>query len=90
MTLPIAAQKIIFQEYVRAITHLVDRLAQIEDGLHEHVKGWRLAPLIAAYQARREVQFYVAVTMVTWLTAVLKFPATPIYTKIPIFCHIFE
>ena len=73
VALPTAAQRIVFQEYVRAITHLVDRLAQIDEELHEHAKGWRLAPLVAAYQALRGVQFHVAVTIVAELGGLTRF-----------------
>jgi len=73
VALPTAAQRIVFQEYVRAITHLVDRLAQIDEELHEHAKGWRLAPLVAAYQALRGVQFHVAVTIVAELGDLTRF-----------------
>ena len=73
VALPTAAQRIVFQEYVRAITHLVDRLAQIDEELHEHGKSWRLAPLVAAYQALRGVQFHVAVTIVAELGDLTRF-----------------
>lgn len=73
VALPTAAQRIVFQEYVRAITHLVDRLAQIDEELHEHAKGWRLARLVAAYQALRGVQFHVAVTIVAELGDLTRF-----------------
>lgn len=58
---------------MRAITHLVDRLAQIDEELHEHVKGWRLAPLVAAYQALRGVAFHVAVTIAAELGDLTRF-----------------
>jgi transposase len=73
VALPTAAQRIVFQEYVRAITHLVDRLAQLDEELHEHVKGWRLAPVVAAYQALRGVQFHVAVTIAAELGELTRF-----------------
>jgi len=73
VALPTAAQRIVFQEYVRAITHLVDRLAQIDEELHEHAKGWRLTALVTAYQALRGVQFHVAVTIVAELGDLTRF-----------------
>jgi transposase len=73
VALPTAAQRIVFQDYVRAITHLMERLAQIEEELQEHVKGWRLAPLLAAYQALRGVQFCVAVTIAAELGDLTRF-----------------
>jgi transposase len=73
VALPTAAQRIVFQDYVRAITHLVERLAHIEGELHEQVKGWRLAPVVAAYQALRGVQFHVAVTIAAELGELTRF-----------------
>jgi transposase len=73
VALPTAAQRIVFQEYVRAITHLMERLAQIEQELQEQVKGWRLAPLVSSYQALRGVQFHVAVTIVAELGDLTRF-----------------
>ena len=73
VALPTAAQRIVFQDYVRAVTHLTERLAQIELELQEHVKGWRLAPLVTAYQALRGVQFHVAVTIAAELGELTRF-----------------
>jgi transposase len=73
VALPTAAQRIVFQDYVRAITHLVERLDQIEEELREHAKGWRLAPLVTAYQALRGVQFQVAVTIAAELGDITRF-----------------
>jgi len=73
VALPTAAQRIVFQDYVRAITHLMERLAQIERELQEQVKGWRLAPLVWAYEALRGVQFHVAVTIAAELGDLTRF-----------------
>jgi len=73
VALPTAAQRIVFQDYVRAITYLMERLQQIEQELQEHVKVWRLAPLVAAYQALRGVQFHVAVTIAAELGELTRF-----------------
>ena len=73
VVLPTAAQRIVFQDYVRAITHLVERLAQIDEELEEHAKGWRLSPLVTAYQALRGVQFHVAVTIAAELGDLTRF-----------------
>jgi transposase len=73
VALPTAAQRIVFQEYVQAITHLTQRLAQIEGELQAQVKDWRRAPLVAAYQALRGVQFHVAVTIVAELGDLTRF-----------------
>jgi transposase len=61
--LPTASQSIVFQEYVAMVSHLAARLQSIEEDLQQQVKGWRLAPLVAAYQALRGVRFQVAVTI---------------------------
>jgi transposase len=73
VVLPTAAQRIVYQDYVRAITHLAERLAQIDQELEENVKGWRLAPLVAAYQALRGVRFHVAVTIAAELGDLTRF-----------------
>jgi transposase len=73
VALPTAAQRIVFQDYVRAITYLMERLQQIEQELQEHVKVWRLAPLVTAYQALRGVQFHVAVTIAAELGELTRF-----------------
>jgi transposase len=61
---PTPAQQIVFQEYVRAVTEHTERLQRLEQELHDHVKAWRLHPVVEALQALRGVQFTVAVTMV--------------------------
>ena len=73
VALPTAAQRIVFQDYVRTITHLMERLQQIEQELQEQAKGWRLSPLVAAYQALRGVQFHVAVTIAAELGDLTRF-----------------
>lgn len=62
VAMPTAAQRIVFQEYVRAISQHSERLQRIEEQLREQVKGWRMEPLVEAYQALRGVQFHVAAT----------------------------
>jgi transposase len=61
---PTPAQHIVFQEYVRAVSEHTERLQRLEQALHEHVKAWRLSPVVEALQALRWVQFTVAVTLV--------------------------
>jgi transposase len=61
---PTPAQHIVFQEYIRAVTEHTERLQRLEQELHDHVKAWRLHPVVEALQALRGVQFTVAVTMV--------------------------
>jgi transposase len=68
-----AAQQIVFQEYVRAVTEHAERLQRLEQALQEHVHTWRLAPVVEALQALRGVQFTVAVTMVAELGDLTRF-----------------
>ncbi|HSF32086.1 MAG TPA: IS110 family transposase [Candidatus Tectomicrobia bacterium] len=62
---PTPAQPIVFQEYVRAVHAHTERLQRLEQELQDHVKAWRLNPVVEALQALRRVQFTVAVTMVS-------------------------
>jgi transposase len=62
---PTPAQQIVFQEYVRAVHEHTERLQRLDQELQEHVKAWRLYPVVEALQALRGVQFTVAVTMVS-------------------------
>jgi transposase len=61
---PTPAQQIVFQEYVRAVTEHTARLQRLDQELQDHVKSWRLSPVVEALQALRGVQCIVAVTMV--------------------------
>lgn len=61
---PTPAQQIIFQEYVRAVHEQAARLQRLEQELPDHVKTWRLQPVVEALQARRGVQLTVAITMI--------------------------
>ena len=70
---PTPAQQIVFQEYVRAVQEHTARLQRLEQELHEHVKAWRLSPVIDALQALRGVQFTVAVTLVAAMGDLTRF-----------------
>jgi transposase len=61
---PTPAQQLVFQAYVRAVTEHTERLQRLEQARHDHVKAWRLHPVVEALQALRGVQCTVAVTMV--------------------------
>jgi transposase len=61
---PSPAQHIVFQDDVRAVTAPTDRLQRLAQARHAPVHTWRLAPGGAALQARRGVQFTVAVTLI--------------------------
>src|SRR5215510_15084359 len=70
---PTPAEPIVFQEYVRAVQEHTARLQRLEQELHEHVKAWRLSPVIDALQALRGVQFTVAVTLVAAMGDLTRF-----------------
>jgi transposase len=67
------AQQIVFQEYVRAVNEHTERLQRLEQELQEHVKSWRLQPVVAALEGLRGVQFTVAVTIVAELGDLTRF-----------------
>ena len=64
MVCPPPAQQIDFQEDVRAGHEHPQRLQRLEQELQEHVKSWRLHPVVETLQALRGVHFTVAVTRV--------------------------
>jgi transposase len=57
------AQRIVLQEALNAVTDAVERLARLEAALAEIVPGWTMAPVVAAFQAMRGVDFINAVTI---------------------------
>src|SRR5205814_6490935 len=62
--LPHAAQQIVFQEYLHAITEAGARIARHEQALRDALSSWTLAPVVAALQALRGVQLIAAITLV--------------------------
>src|SRR3989449_1162141 len=68
-----AAQQIIFQEYVRAVSEQQERLQRLERELHDAVKGWRLYPVVEAIQALRGVELTGAVILMTELGDLTRF-----------------
>jgi transposase len=70
---PTPAQQIVFQEYVRAVSEHRARLQRLEQELHDHVKAWRVYPVVEALQALRGVQCTVAVTLVAELGDLTRF-----------------
>ena len=70
---PTSAQQIVFQEYVRAVHEHTERLQRLEQELQDHVKAWRLNPVVEALQALRGVQFIVAVIMVSEIGDLTRF-----------------
>jgi transposase len=70
---PTPTQQIVFQAYVRAVQEQTERLQRLEQELHEHVKAWRLYPVVEALQALRGVPFTVAVTLVADMGGLTRF-----------------
>jgi transposase len=64
---PTPAPHIVLQAYVRAGTEHPERFQRLVQARHEHVKAWRLYPVVAALQALRGVQWTVAVTRIAAL-----------------------
>lgn len=62
--LPHAAQQIVFQEYLHAITEAGSRITRHEHALRDALSTWTLAPVVAALQALRGVQLIAAITLV--------------------------
>jgi transposase len=57
-------QHIVWEAYGRAVNEHTERLQRLDQALQDHVKSWRLHPVVETLQALRGVQFTVAVTMV--------------------------
>jgi transposase len=70
---PTPAPQIVFQEYVCAVNEHPARLARLEQELQEHVKAWRVHPVVEARQALRGVQCTVAVTLVAEIGDLTRF-----------------
>jgi transposase len=70
---PTPAQQIVFQEYVRAVSEHTERLPRWEAELPPLVQTWRWAPVGAAIQALRGVQFLAAVTLIAELGELTRF-----------------
>jgi transposase len=70
---PTPAQHIVFQEYLRAVSEHHERLQRLAQELQDHVKTWRLSPVVEALQALRGVQCTVAVTLVAEMGDLTRF-----------------
>jgi transposase len=64
---PTPAPHLVFQAYGRAVHEPTERLQRLEQARHDHVKTWRLHPVVEALHAWRGVPCTVAVTMVAEL-----------------------
>jgi transposase len=70
---PTPAQQIVFQESLRAVDEQVERIVRLETELRDALPRWRLAPVVAALQALRGVQWLVAITVVAELGDLTRF-----------------
>jgi transposase len=61
---PHPAQRLAFQEMLNAVRATAERIERLEAALIETVPAWTMAPVVAAFQAMRGVQFVTAATMV--------------------------
>jgi transposase len=62
LKLPEPAQQIVFEEYVDAIAVATGRIERLTRAIETEVLAWRFAPVVAALQAMRGIQFVHAVT----------------------------
>lgn len=73
LKLPQPAQQIAFEEYVDAITVATARIERFVQAIQNEVLTWRFAPVVAALQALRGVQFLHAVTLIAELGDLTRF-----------------
>lgn len=66
-------QKIVFQEYVNAVTEANARVKRLEAEILHHAKLWRLYPIIKSLMAMRGVRMVVAVTIISELGDLTRF-----------------
>lgn len=64
VALPHAAQQIVFQEYLHAVSEASARITRHEQALRDALTTWTLAPVVASLQALRGVQVIAAITLV--------------------------
>jgi len=73
LKLPEPAQQIAFEEYVDAIAVAGARIERLVRAIEQEVALWRFAPVVAALQAMRGIQFLHAVTLVSELGDLTRF-----------------
>jgi transposase len=61
---PTAAQQIVFQEYVHAVSEQTERLGRLDTELQTAVTTWRAYPVVEAVQALRGLNLTGAVTLI--------------------------
>src|SRR2546427_3820955 len=75
LKLPQAAQQIAFEEYIGAIESATERIERLTRGIQNEVLTWRFAPVVAALQGMRGIQFVHAVTLIAELGDLTRFPS---------------
>jgi transposase len=73
LKLPQPAQQIAFEEYLDAVEVASTRAERLTRAIETSTEGWRLAPMVAALQVLRGVQFVHAVTLVCELGDFVRF-----------------
>jgi transposase len=73
LKLPSAAQQIVFQEYVDAITEAAARVTRLTEQITALLPAWRMAPVVAALQALRGVSLVTASTCVAEIGDLTRF-----------------
>ena len=73
LKLPEPAQQIVFEEYVDAIAVATGRIERLTRAIETEVLTWRFAPVVAALQAMRGIQFVHAVTLIAELGDLTRF-----------------
>jgi len=63
----------VFEEYVDAIVVATARIERLTRAIETEVAGWRFAPVVAALQAMRGIQFVHAVTLIAELGDLTRF-----------------
>jgi len=73
LKLPEPAQQIVFEEYVDATAVATDRIERLTRAIQTETLTWRFAPVVAALQAMRGIQFVHAVTLIAELGDLTRF-----------------
>lgn len=73
LKLPEPAQQIAFEEYVDAIALATGRIERLTRAIESEAATWRFAPVVAALQAMRGIQFVHAVTVIAELGDLTRF-----------------
>jgi transposase len=75
--MPHPAQQITLQEYIHSIEECSERVDRLTEQILKLIPTWRMAPVVAAYQALRGVAPIVATTMVVEIGDLRRFENPP-------------